>query len=193
MYTPIIEFASVVLFVGCVWHAIRYEGRAFAEQWFIAAYLFAILRETVMQVAFPSYFYAPRILRLGAAPALLSLLWGSLAYLAYVFARRLVPSQQRVPFAALVFLIAASLVLPIQATGVQSGWWWYEEPVPQAFGVPVTVPLIWGAAAVLLYVIFERLGRTRLPSRGRTYAMITFSPIIAVIHILFSLILAVLV
>ena len=86
MYTSIIEFASIVLFVGCFFHASRYEGRGFAQQWFVAAYLFGILRETIMQVAFVSYYYAPQIIRLGAAPALLSLLWGSIFYLAYIFA-----------------------------------------------------------------------------------------------------------
>jgi hypothetical protein len=191
MYSGIVQFAAVVLFLGCVWHARYSENRWFAAQWFIAGYLFGIFRETVMQVAFPTYFYDASILRLGAAPALVSLLWGSIAYLAYVFARRLAPPQEYVPFAALVFVIAASLILPIEATATQLGWWVYEDPVPTVFGrVPVTAPAIWGGAAVLFYIFFQRITATRLPPRGQMYAMITFSPIIAALHVLYTLLLA---
>lgn len=188
MYTSIIEFASLILFVGCFYHATRYETNGFAQQWFIAGYLFGILREILMQVAFISYYYAPQILRFGAAPALVSLLWPSIFYLAYMFARRIVPAKEYIPFAALAFVIAASLVLPIQATGVQLGWWFYEEPAPLVFGgLPVTVPLVWGAGAALYYIVFEKIRATRLPDRGKTYAMISFTPIVVVVHILFTL------
>ena len=193
MYTVIIEAASVVLFLGCVWHAARYEGRWFAQQWFIAGYLFGIFRETVMQVAFQMYFYAPRVLRLGAAPALISLLWGCIFYLAYVFARRLVPVKETAPFSALVFLIGASLILPIEATAAQVGWWIHEDPAPLVFGgVPITIPLVWGGGAVIFALVFRRIQASRLPDRGRMYAMITFAPIMAAVHILYTLALSLL-
>ena len=111
MYTGMVEFAAVVIFLGCLWHANRYEGRWFAQQWFIAGYLFGILRETVMQVAFQLYFYSPRLVYFGAAPALVTLLWGSLFYLAFVFARRLVSPKQTAAFLALVFVIALVLAV----------------------------------------------------------------------------------
>lgn len=188
MFTGIIEFASVVLFAGCVWHALRYQERGFAQQWFIAGYVFGLLRETIMQVVFISYYYAPGILRLGAAPALVSLLWGGIFYLAYVFTRRIVPTKEYIPFAALTFLIALSLILPIQATGVQLGWWMYEEPGPLVFGgLPVTVPFVWGGGAALFYLVFQRISQTRLPERGKTYAMISFTPILVAVHIIYSL------
>ena len=193
MDTAIIEAASVVLFLGCVWHATRYEGRWFAQQWFIAGYLFGIFRETVMQVAFQMYFYAPRVLRLGAAPALISLLWGCIFYLAYVFARRLVPVKETAPFSALVFLIGASLILPIEATAAQVGWWIHEDPAPLVFGgVPITIPLVWGGGAVIFALVFRRIQASRLPDRGRMYAMITFAPIMAAVHILYTLALSLL-
>ncbi len=188
MFTIIIEIASLVLFLGCFWHAARYQPSGFAAQWFVAAYVLAIFRETVMQVAFQMYFYSPNVLRIGAAPAMISFLWGAVFYLAYVFAQRIVPVKERFPFGALMFIITASLMLPIEATATQVGWWVYEDPAPLIFGrVPVTVPLIWGGAAVMFYVVFERIRSTRLPERGRTYAMITFAPIIAAAHILYTL------
>lgn len=190
MFTGIIEFASVVLFVGSYWHAVRFQDKGFALQWFIAGYLFALIRESVMQVAFITYFYAPSTLRLGAAPALISLLWPSLAYLAYVFARRLVPPKEYVPFAALAFIVAASLVLPIEATAAQIRWWLYTDPGPVVFGgMPVVAPLLWGGAAALLYLFFQRVSVSRLPERGRLYAMITLSPIIAALHVVYTLVL----
>ncbi len=190
MLTPIIEISSVILFVGCVWHATRFEGRAFAEQWFIAGYLFALIREDIMQVAFPNYFYTPSILRLGAAPALISLLYGSLFYLSYVFSRRLAPATAHAPFAALVFVSTACFALPIEATAAAVHWWLYEMPGPVIFGeMPVVAPLLWAGAAVLFYLVFQRLSTTRLPERGRLYAMITFAPIMAIVHVIYSLIL----
>src|SRR5574341_383432 len=93
MFTFIVEFMSVILSIGCVWHSARYHGRAFAQQWFIAGYLFAIIRETVAQVVFEMQSYAPSILRIGAAPALISLLWPSLFYVAYHFARQFTASK----------------------------------------------------------------------------------------------------
>jgi hypothetical protein len=190
MLTGIIEVASVILFAGSVWHATQFEGRPFAQQWFIAAYLFALIREDIMQVAFPDYFYAPSILRLGAAPALVSLLYGSLFYLGYVFARRLAPPTEYVPFAALVFVATACFALPIEATAAQVRWWLYEMPRPVIFGdMPVVAPLLWAGGAVLFYFVFQRLSATRLPERGRLYAMITFSPILAVLHVIYTLLL----
>ncbi len=190
MLTPIVEVSSIILFVGCVWHATRFEGRAFAEQWFIAGYLFALIREDIMQVAFPNYFYAPSILRLGAAPALVSLLYGSLFYLSFVFSRRLASATEYAPFAALVFVSTACFALPIEATAAQVHWWLYETPGPVIFGeMPAVAPLLWAGAAVLFYLVFQRLSTSRLPERGRLYAMITFSPILALLHVIYSLIL----
>ncbi len=191
MYTMIIEVAAVILFAGCAWHAVKFEGSPFAQQWFVAGYLFGIIRETVMQVAFPNYFYAPSILRLGAAPALICLLWAALPYLAYVFARRIVPSRETVPFAALMFIAAASFDLPIEATAAQVRWWIYEPGYGPFFfgGVPLVVPLLWGGAAVLFFLFLQRVRASRLPERGRTYAMITFAPVLAALHVAYTLIL----
>ena len=191
MYTSIVEFAAVVLFLGSAWHAARYEGRWFAQQWFIAGYLFGIFRETVMQVAFQLPLYSSTILRIGAAPALLSLYWGCIFYLAFVFARRFAPPNESVPFLTLMFIIATSFMLPIEATAAQLGWWVYEGPGPQVFGrMAVVAPLIWGGGAAIFYAVFQRVMATRLPERGRMYAMITMSPIIAILHIIYTLLLS---
>ncbi|MBI4790339.1 MAG: hypothetical protein HY782_25175 [Chloroflexi bacterium] len=191
MYTFMIEFAAVVLFLGSAWHAARYEGRWFAQQWFVAAYVFGLLRETVMQVVFQMPLYASGIARLGAAPAVLSLLWGSLFYLAYVFARRFAPPDEEAPFAALTFLIAASFALPIEATAAQFEWWVYPGASLVLFGaMPVLAPLVWGGAAALYWLFIHRINKSRLPDRGRVYAMITFAPIVALLHVVYTLLLS---
>ncbi|MDE3089123.1 MAG: hypothetical protein KGJ80_07040, partial [Chloroflexota bacterium] len=119
MFTYLVEFLSVVLFLGSVWHAARYAGRAFAQQWFTAAYLYVFIRETLTQVWLQTYAYAPSVLRIGAAPALVGLLWGSVFYLAYQFARRFTAAKTFAPVAAWMFVIAASLALPLEATAAQ--------------------------------------------------------------------------
>ncbi len=188
MFTFLIEFLSLALFVGCVWHAARYESRAFAQQWFVGAYLYAFIRETITQVVLQTYDYAPSILRLGAAPALVGLLWGSVFYLAFQFARRFTSARNAWPFAALLFVIAASIALPIEAAAAQLQWWLYEEPGRTFFGgIPIVVPLIWGAGAVIFCVVFGRVSASRLPDRGKLYAMVTLSPAIAVAHLIVAL------
>ncbi len=188
MFSYIVEFLSLALFVGCVWHAARYESRAFAQQWFVGAYLYFFIRETIMQVWVQTYIYAPSILRLGAAPLTLGLLWGSVFYLAYQFARRFTTAQNFAPFAALMFAIAASIALPIEATAAQLHWWLNQEPTRTVFGgVPMVAPLVWGGAAVIFYAIFSRVNASGLPERGKLYAMVTLSPAIAAAHLLYAL------
>ncbi len=190
MFTFLVEFLSLVLFVGCIWHAAHFESRAFAQQWFVAAYLYAFIRETITQVALATYAYAPSIVRLGAAPAIVGLLWGSLFYLAYQFARRFTTSPQFALVAALMFLVAASIALPIEATAAQLHWWLYAEPGPTFFGgVPVIAPLVWGGGAAIFYAVFSKVNASRLPDRGKLYALVTLSPAIAAAHLMFALVL----
>ncbi len=189
MFPFTIELIAVLLFIGCVWHAQRYAGRAFAEQWFIAAYLYAIIRETINQVALQTYGYAPQVLYLGAAPALICLLWGSVFYLAYQFARRLSPTDNGLAMLGLLFVITASFALPLEATAVQLGWWNYAHVAHGVLGgLPLSVPIIWGGAAVIFYGVFSRVSRSALPERGRLYALVTLAPVIAVAHLLWALI-----
>ena len=68
MFTFLIEFFSLVLFLGCVWHALRSQGRPFAQQWFIGAYLYVFIREVINQVVLQTYTFAPDILRIGVVP-----------------------------------------------------------------------------------------------------------------------------
>ena len=192
MFTYIVEFLSLALFVGCVWHAARYESRAFAQQWFVGAYLYFFIRETIMQIWVQTYIYAPSIWRLGAAPLTLGLLWGSVFYLAYQFARRFATAQNSAPFAALIFAIAASIALPIEATAAQLHWWLNQEPTRTVFGgVPIVAPFVWGGAAAIFYAVFARVRASRLPDRGKLYAMVTLAPAIAAAHLLYALALTV--
>ncbi len=191
MYTSIIEFIAIVLFIGCFWHATRHEGRAFAQQWFVAGYLAALIRETLDQVMLQMYVYAPSVLRIGSAPALITLLWASVFYLAYRFARRFVDLDKPAPVAVLMFLIAASFALPIEATAMQLRWWLYATSVRAVFGgVPLVAPLVWGGGAAIFYAFFWRVTQSRLPDRGRLYALITLSPVIAVAQLLLAVLLS---
>ena len=193
MFTFIAEFLSLVLFVGCAWHASHYESRTFAQQWFVGAYLYVFIRETITQVWLQTYDYAPSIVRLGPAPAIVGLLWGSVFYLAYQFARRFTASERFVPVAALMFVIAASIALPIEATAAQLHWWLYPDPGRTVFGgMPIVVPLVWGGAAAIFYAVFSKVNGSRLPERGKVYAMVTLSPVIAAAHLLYALVLGIL-
>lgn len=192
MLTSIIEVTSLILFVGSFWHVARYNDRAFAQQWFVAGYLSGILRETIMQVAFGVYLFAPSILRIGAAPALVTLLLPSVTWLALSFAQRFSPAIDLRKTAGLVFLIASSIALPLEATAVQASWWAYQTSSRVIFGnMPLFAPLIWGGGAVIFYATFARVRATNLPGRGKLYAMITLSPVIAAVQVIYILLLGV--
>lgn len=190
MYTSIVEFIAIVLFIGGFWHAVRYEGRAFAQQWFLTAWLAIFIRETLNQLIFQVSYFAPSILRLGAAPVLIALLWASVFYLAYQFARRLVDTTQSAFIVGLLFLITASFALPLEATAAQLRWWLYDAPSHIAFGgVPLAALLVWGGSAAIFYAVFWRARQARLPERGRLYLLITLSPVIAVAQVLLMVLL----
>lgn len=185
MDTAIIEFTTLVLFVGCFWHAARYESRAFAQQWFIAGYLFAIIRETVVLVVLQTYGYAPSITRLGVVPVIICLLYPSVFYLAYFIARRFTFAQGALASAGLVFLIVASIALPIETTAARAQWWAYASPARVIFGgMPLTAPLVWGGGAAIFYAVFARIRTSLLPERGKLYALITLAPVMAAAHLL---------
>jgi len=190
MYTSIVEFSAVVLFIGGFWHAVRYEGRAWAQQWFLAAWMTLFIRETINQLVFLVYDFASPVLRLGAAPALIPLLWASIFYLAYQFARRFADANQPAIVAGLIFVITASFALPIEATAVQLQWWLYDAPSRIAFGgVPMAALLVWGGSAAIFYAVFWRVSQSRLPERGKLYLMVTLSPVMAVAQVLLMVLL----
>ena len=190
MYPSIVEFFALVLFIGGLWHAARYQGRDFAQQWFIGAYLAALIRETLNQIIFQVYIFSPDVLRIGAAPGLITLLGAGITYIAYRFALRFVAATQPGWVAGLVFIIAASLALPIEATAAQLHWWIYNEPLPVVFGgVPIAALFVWGGSAAIFYVVFWRIRESRLPERGKFYAMVTLAPVIAVGQLLLMVLL----
>jgi hypothetical protein len=191
MFTVIIELIAIVLLLGSIWHASHAEGRSFAQQWFTAGYLTALTREILNQVMFRVYVFAPAMLRVGSAPVLVTLLTASIAYLAYAFAKRFMDPSRALPMAVFVFVIAASIALPIEATAAQFRWWLYTIPTMTWFGgMPITAPLMWGANAVILYAFFWRIHQTRLAEPGKLYALIALSPIMAAAQMILTILLS---
>lgn len=191
MSTAIIEFIAIVLFVGGYLHAARVEGRAFAQQWFTAGYLIAIIREILNQVVLQVYVFAPAMMRLGSAPVLITLLGVSVAYLAYAFAQRWVAPRQVALMLGLVFLITASIALPIEATAAQLRWWYYPDAAVTVFGkMPWGAPLAWGGGAAIFYAVVWRIRQTRLNEPGKLYALITLAPLVAVAQLVLTILLS---
>ena len=180
MYIYIIEFTALVLLMVGSWHAAKNYGRAFAQQWFVGAYLAAFIRETLNQTVFQTYLYSSDVVRIGAAPALITMLDAGIAYLAFCFALRFVDSTQTGFIAGLIFLIVASVALPIEATAAQMNWWVYTHPSNIALGVPLASLIAWGGGAAIFYAVFVRVRQSRLPEQGRFYAMVALAPIVAV-------------
>lgn len=191
MYTNIIEFLALVLFVGSLWHAMRYRGRAWAQQWFIALAMFAAIRETIVQVVLQTYIFEAQILRLGVVPVVMLLLYPGVSYLALHFAQRL--ASRPVWIALIMFAVAACFGLAIETTAMLAQWWVYTGTPRFMFGgIPLGVPFSWGGAAAIFYAVFDRIRGARLPDQGKLYALVTLSPAIAAVHLLWQLILGML-
>ncbi len=182
-----IEFAAIVLLAGSLWHCVRYQSRAFAEQWFVAVLLYALLREVLASAALTMYTYSPQMLYVGSAPVLQVSLRASLFYLAYQFARRLTRSENFLPVGALMFGIAASFALPLQAIGAQLEWWTFRVNSGVLFGIPAAAPLTWGVGAALYYFAFWRVQKMPLPPRGKVYALVTVAPILTLADLAIAL------
>lgn len=187
MYTNMLEFGAIVLLIGSLWHAVHYLGRAWAQQWFIAAAMFAAIRETIIQVVLQTYIFEARMLRLGIVPLAMILLYPSVLYLAYHFARRLVTRPAWI--AVIMFAVAASIGLALEATAAQAEWWVYTGAPRMMFGgVPLGAPFVWGGAAAIFYAIFDRISKARLSEQGKLYALVTLSPVIALAHLLWMVV-----
>jgi len=92
--------------------------------------------------------------------------------------------------AALMFVIAASITLPIEATAAQLHWWLNQDPGRTMFGgVPLSAPLVWGGAAAIFYAVFAKVNATNLPGQGKLYALVTLAPAMAAAHLLYALVL----
>jgi hypothetical protein len=192
MYPFVIEFVALVLFAGLLGHASRYESRAFAQQWFVGGILSIFIRETIVQALLQSNLYAPGFLRIGAAPVVMCLLAPSIVYLALHLARGFAHAESRARMLALVFVITASIALPLEATAAHAQWWTYATRTRAAFGaMPIIAPFAWGGAATIFYAVFAKVRATRLPDRGKLYAMVTLAPLIAATQLLWLLILQV--
>jgi len=187
----IIELVAVIFFIGTFWLAAHSQGRDWAQQWFIAAVMFVVIRETIVQVVLQTYIFQTGILRLGIVPAVMLLLYPSVLYLAYDVARRLFTRPAWVAFA--MFIVAALIGLGIEVLAAQAEWWVYTTSARVLLrGVPLSAPLTWGGAATIFYAVFYRVNQARLPERGKVYALVTLAPAIAAAHLLWMVIVGIL-
>lgn len=183
----IIEAVALIIFIGAIWWAGRSRGRAWAQQWFIAAAMFVVIRETIIQVVLQTYIFEARLLRVGIVPVVMLLLYPSVLYFAYDLARRLFTRPLWI--ALVIFFVAALIGLGIEIIAAQAEWWVYTtSPRILLRGVPLSAPLSWGGAGAIFYAVFDRVSASRLPERGKVYALVTLSPAIAAAHLLWMVI-----
>lgn len=178
------EGLAFILFLICLWHAWRYEGRAFAQQWFFTGYVFALVRENLF-ASFQNISYADSIIRFGSAPAALALNFATFSYLGYWLARGLVKSDADWRgIAWRMFIIVTAITFPLEFVATSFGWWNYpfSDPYYLFIGhLPYFVPFAWGASAVLFYLVLARVRRIPFRGNGQFYALITVSPVLGVL------------
>lgn len=187
------QFLAVALFAACLSHSWNTEGRRGAQQWFIIGYIFTLLLVNLL-VVIEQIAYHPAFPVIGAAPLLLVLFYPALFYLAYTIAKSFADENDLRAMTYLVFLITPALVLPLDAAGIQLGWWSYPSG-SLAFlnGVPFYLPLAWGAVAAAFYFMVGRIRKIRFRGNGQFFAMIIAAPLLDGLALFFIALIQVLV
>ena len=181
------EFLAVVLFFVCLWHAWQSEGRAFAQQWFFTAYVFAIVRENLF-ASFQNIEYVETVIRFGSAPAALTLNFASFSYLAYALAKIIAGERADAEkaFGTLgwnMLCLASVIALPLELFATTLKWWIYPLDTPYLLigNLPYFVPLAWGVSTAFFYFAIQRVRNIPFRGNGQLFALITASPVLGVI------------
>jgi hypothetical protein len=176
--TLVAQFLAVALFVACFYHSWNTEGRRSAQQWFFIGYIFFLLLLSLLVVIGQVSFY-PAFLTLGAAPSVWVMIYPALFYLAYTLAKFLADEHDLRGMSYLMFLLAPALLLPVDATGVQMGWWTYpSDSLAFLNGVPFYVPFAWGVIGAAFMYMFGRIRKIRFRGSGQLFALMLAAPLL---------------
>ncbi len=182
--TLVAQFLAVALFGACFYHSWNVEGRRRAQQWFFIGYVFFLLLASLLVVIGQWSFYAG-FLTLGAAPSVWVMIYPALFYLAYTIAKFFVNEENLRGMCYLMFLLVPALLLPVDATGLQMGWWTYpSESITFLNGVPFYLPLAWGIVGAAVMYMFGRIRKIRFRGSGQLFALMLAAPLLDGLSIL---------
>ncbi len=176
--TLVAQFLAVTLFGACFYHSWNVEGRRSAQQWFFIGYIFFLLLASLLVVIGQWAFYAG-FLTLGAAPSVWVMIYPALFYLAYTIAKFFVDAEDLRGMCYLMFLLVPALMLPVDATGLQMGWWAYpSESIMFLNGVPFYLPFAWGVIGAAVMYMFGRIRKIRFRGSGQLFALMLAAPLL---------------
>ena len=191
--TLVAQFLAVALFGATFYHSWTTEGRRNAQQWFFIGYIFFLLLSSLLVVIQQISFY-PGFLTLGAAPSVWVMIYPALFYLAYVLAKFLADENDLRGMSYLMFLLTPALLLPVDATGVQMGWWTYPtDSSVFGNGIPFYVPFAWGVIGAAFMYMFGRIRKIRFRGSGQLFALMLAAPLLDGLSIAFIALVQVLV
>jgi len=177
--TVTIQLIALVLFGVCLYHSWVNEGRRAAPQWFLVGYIFALLLINLM-VVIGQIAYSSTMLTVGAAPSLTVMLLPAVWYLAYNLAQVFADPLDLGRMGYLVFLLTAALMLPLDATALNLGWWAFPSESSEFLnGIPFYLPFAWGLTGAAFYLMIGRIRKIRFRGNGQLFAMIIAAPLLA--------------
>lgn len=183
--TLVAQFLALVLFAACFYHSWNTEERRKSQQWFLIGYIFFLLLASLLVVTQQITFYSG-FLTLGAAPSVWVMIYPALFYLAYTIAGFLADKDDLRAMCYLMFLLVPALVLPVDATGVQMGWWTYPSDSPEFLnGVPFYLPFAWGVVGAAFMYMMGRIRKIRFRGSGQLFALMLAAPLLDGLSILF--------
>lgn len=182
--TLVAQFLAVALFGATFYHSWITEGRRSAQQWFFIGYIFFLLLASLL-VVIGQLAYYPGFLTLGAAPSVWVMIYPALFYLAYTIAKFFAAEEDLRAMCYLMFLLTPALLLPVDATGLQMGWWTYpSESIAFLNGVPFYVPFAWGVIGAAFMYMFGRIRKIRFRGSGQLFALMLAAPLLDGLSIL---------
>jgi len=189
MYNWLMTVASVVIGILGFYHALIYfKEKDFAINFFVAGFVFGILRENLVQMISHLYEYPGYTLYIFKAPLLLGFGWSVAFYIGLFLAKDIIsPFSERyskniIVLALCAAVIAGLLGFAIEVTAVQVEWWiWYVKPF--YLGMPLIVPFGWAGGAFIFLVIFLYIQNLEITPTRKLIYILCLVPVMIFLHL----------
>ena len=189
MYNWLMTVASVLIGILGFYHAwIYFKEKDFAINFFVAGFVFGILRENIVQLISHLYEYPGYAIYILKAPLLLGFGWSVAFYIGLFLTKDILsPISERYSNNIFILALGAAIVagllgFAIEVTAVQVEWWiWYMKPF--YLGMPLIVPFGWAGGAFIFLAIFLYIQNLKVTSTRKLIYILCLVPVMIFLHL----------
>ncbi|VVB79699.1 Carotenoid biosynthesis protein [uncultured archaeon] len=185
MFVFFLEIASLILFLGCLYHA-RKSGKNVVL--LLSAVIYAILFENfnILLSAGKTggYFYSSQFnFFIFNTPVFIILCWAFLIYSAYQLVNKLKVKDWKKPFAAAVLVTLVDFVVDPIATKLNLWFWTGYTSTDGFFGIPGNNFLGWLLVTFFFLFIFTKIDESKTKWKNLSYLV---TPFLAYVGFIFA-------